>query len=48
LTKSEMAVAVRRYARRHGYYAGTVRSMTVLRLAAVREFLNIGKLFGRG
>jgi hypothetical protein len=38
LTKSELTKAVRQYARRHGYYARTVRNMTSLRRAAILEY----------
>lgn len=38
LTKTEMTQAVRRYARRHGHYVRTVRTMSVLRMAAIAEF----------
>ncbi len=38
LTKSELTKAVQKYARRHGHFARTVRTMTCLRLAAIREY----------
>ena len=38
LTKSEMAKALARYARRHGYYARTVRTCSALRYAAIAEW----------
>jgi hypothetical protein len=37
LTKSQVTAAVQRYARRHGYYATTVRTVTVLFRAAMEE-----------
>ncbi len=39
LTRKELTKAIARYARKHGYYARTVRGMTVLRIAAVAEYL---------
>lgn len=38
LTKRELTKAVAAYCRKHGHFARTVRTMTVLRYAAVREF----------
>ena len=38
LTKSELTVAVQRYARRHGYYARTVRTVSSLFYAAIVEW----------
>jgi hypothetical protein len=38
LTKSQITAACQRYARRHGHYTGTVRTMTVLLLAAIKEY----------
>ena len=38
LTRKELTQAVQRYARKHGFYARTVRGMTVLRLAAIAEW----------
>jgi len=38
LSRSDLTKAVQRYARKHGYYARTVRSMTRLRLAAILEW----------
>lgn len=35
LTRKELTQAVARYARRHGYYARTVRAVTVLFNAAI-------------
>ncbi len=32
-----MTAAIQKYARKHGYYSRTVRTMTVLRLAALKE-----------
>ena len=37
LTRKQLTKAIQRYARKHGYYARTVRTVTVLRLAAIRE-----------
>ncbi len=39
LFRRELTAAIARYARRHNHYASTVRTMTVLRLAAIREWL---------
>lgn len=39
LNRKEFTAAVQAYARRHGYYAATVRTMTALRLAAVAEYV---------
>lgn len=39
LTQKELTKAVSRYARRHGHYVSTVRAMTVLRRAAIVEWL---------
>lgn len=38
MTKDEYTQAVTQFARKHGYYVRTVRVMTVLRLAAVKEW----------
>lgn len=38
LTKSEVTKAVQQYARRHGYYARTVRTVSSLFYAALREY----------
>ena len=38
LTRKELTQAIARYARRHNHYASTVRAMTVLRLAAIKEW----------
>jgi hypothetical protein len=38
LTKTELTKAIDRYARKHGYYAGTVRTCTSLLLAAIAEW----------
>lgn len=38
LTAKQRTVAIRRYARKHGYYARTVRAVRVLFLAALREY----------
>ncbi len=43
LTKSQMTQAIQQYARRHGYYARTVRAVTVLWLAAIREYADAAK-----
>ena len=40
LTSKELTKAIASYARRHGYYARTVRGMTSLRLAAISEWVN--------
>lgn len=39
LSRKQVTQAVNRYARRHGFYARTVRAVTSLRFAAVREYL---------
>lgn len=38
LSKKQLTQAVTRYARRHGHYVRTVRTMTSLRLAAIEEW----------
>ncbi len=38
LTRRELTRAIARYARRHGYYARTVRACTALLLAAIAEW----------
>jgi hypothetical protein len=38
LTSRELTEAVQGFARRHGYYARTVRTMTSLMLAAIAEW----------
>lgn len=38
MSRTTLTAAIRRYARRHGYSASTVRTVTVLRLAAIREW----------
>lgn len=38
LTSKQLTQAIQRYARRHGFYARTVRTMTSLRLAAIAEW----------
>lgn len=38
LSKSQVTAAVRRYARKNGYYARTVRTITVLFRNAVNEY----------
>ena len=40
LTKKQLTQAIRAYARRHGFYARTVRTCTSLRYAAVKEYIN--------
>lgn len=40
LSKTELTKAIARFARKHGYYARTVRNMTSLRLAAINEWRN--------
>ena len=37
MTRKQLTQAIQQYARRHGYYARTVRTVTSLRLAAIRE-----------
>lgn len=39
LTKKQLTVAVNKYARRHNHYVSTVRAVTSLRLAAIREYV---------
>lgn len=39
LGKKELTQAIARYARRHGYYARTVRAVSALHLAARLEWL---------
>lgn len=38
LTRAEVTLAVARYARKHTYYARTVRTVTVLFRAAMNEY----------
>lgn len=38
LTKTELTRAVARFARKYGYYARTIRAVTVLFNAAINEF----------
>lgn len=38
MSRTELTAAIRAYARRHGHYASTVRTMTSLRLAAIAEW----------
>ena len=38
LTRSELTKAIARYARRHNFYARTVRAVSVLRQAAIKEW----------
>ena len=40
LTKKQLTQAVNRYARKHGYYARTVRTVSSLRYAAIQEYRN--------
>jgi hypothetical protein len=40
LTRKELTKVVAKYARRHGYSASTVRTVTALRLAAIREYIS--------
>jgi hypothetical protein len=40
LTKKERTKAFQRYARKHGFYTRTVRTMTSLRFAAIKEWLS--------
>lgn len=42
MTKTNTTKAIARYARRHGFYARTVRAVTTLRECAVREWLSPG------
>ncbi len=37
MTRKEMTKAIQKYARKHGYYARTVRAVSILRYAAIRE-----------
>ena len=37
MTRKQLTKAIQQYARRHGYYARTVRAVTALRIAAIRE-----------
>ena len=37
MTTKQLTQAIQKYARRHGYYARTVRAVTALRIAAIRE-----------
>lgn len=39
LTRKEITAAVKRYARKHGFYHRTVRSITSLRRSAIAEWL---------
>ena len=39
LTKGQVTSAVQNYARRHGYYVRTVRTISELRRAAVAEYV---------
>lgn len=39
LTKKQLTDAIRSYAKRHGYYARTVRAVSCLRYAAIKDFL---------
>jgi len=38
LNKKELTAAIARYARKHGHYAATVRNMTCLLRAAIKEW----------
>lgn len=38
LTRKELTAAIARFARKHNHYASTVRTVTVLRLAAIKEY----------
>ncbi len=38
LTKSELTKAIQTYAHKHNHYARTVRTMTVLFNAAIKEY----------
>lgn len=39
LSRSEVTKAVRLFARRHGFYARTVRTMTDLKMKAMKEYV---------
>lgn len=39
LTRKELTTAVKRYARKHGFYHRTVRNVTSLRRSAIAEWL---------
>lgn len=39
LTRKEVTAAVKRYARKHGFYHRTVRTVTSLRRSAIAEWL---------
>jgi hypothetical protein len=39
-SKSEVTKAVTRYARKHGFYTRTVRTMTDLKRAAMKEYVS--------
>lgn len=38
LTRTELTQAIRRYARKHNYYASTVRTVSTLFYAAIAEW----------
>jgi len=38
MTKAQVTAAVTSFARRHGYYVRTVRTMTALKMAAIQEY----------
>jgi hypothetical protein len=40
MTRKQLTKAIQKYARKHGYYARTVRAVTALRIAAIREARN--------
>jgi len=40
LCRKDLTKAIQRYARKYGYYCRTVRNMTSLRIAAVKEWIN--------
>lgn len=42
MSRSEVTEAIRLYARHHGFYARTVRTITVLKRAAMREWRERG------
>lgn len=43
MTGKELTKAVNRYARKHGHYVSTVRTMTVLLKAAIQEYQSCKK-----
>ncbi len=43
LTKSQLTEAIRKFARKHGHYASTVRTMSDLFYRAIAEYRNEAK-----